>query len=568
MKAWSQSITLPTYEPLAPDRNPMFLEKRVYQGSSGRVYPLPFYGRIAEAPVPKAWQAIHLENEFVRVMVLPEIGGRIHLFRDKTNGYDVIYRQDVIKPALVGLAGPWISGGIEFNWPQHHRPATYMPVDTHLEHHADGSVTLWCSDHDPMNRMKGMHGICLHPGRSVLELKARLFNRTPFTQTFLWWANVATEVHELYQSFFPPDVRHIADHAKRATSRFPLCDGKYYGVDYAARAKRGVLTSETPSKYVPDPKRYMPNDLSWYANIPVPTSYMCTGTKHDFFGGYDHKARAGIVHVASHHVSPGKKQWTWGNHEFGYAWDRLLTEPDEAGAYRPYVELMAGVFTDNQPDFSFLSPGETKSFSQFWYPIREIGPACAANVDAALSVQIEGRRAQVGIAASRAMAGLVCRCRVGSKVVGEKSLDVAPDSPARAEFELPPRASSRKVAIDLVDPTGQIILTHEPVKTSDDAPPIPATEPPPPGQIASADELYVIGVHLDQYRHATRAPRGTGGRRCAATRSIPAATRLSVTGTSAAASSRWPRRISGERSNGRRVVIPIPPTAKRCTAWG
>jgi hypothetical protein len=98
-------------------------------------------------------------------MILPQIGGRIHAARDKTKGYDIFYRQDVIKPALVGLAGPWISGGVEFNWPQHHRPATFMPVDAEIEHDPDGSLMVWCSDHDPMQRMKGMHGVCLHPGR-------------------------------------------------------------------------------------------------------------------------------------------------------------------------------------------------------------------------------------------------------------------------------------------------------------------------------------------------------------------------------------------------------------------
>ena len=46
------------------------------------------------------------------------------------------YRQNVIKPALVGLLGPWISGGVEFNWPQHHRPSTYMPAHSAIEEHA------------------------------------------------------------------------------------------------------------------------------------------------------------------------------------------------------------------------------------------------------------------------------------------------------------------------------------------------------------------------------------------------------------------------------------------------
>ncbi|HEY2859626.1 MAG TPA: DUF5107 domain-containing protein, partial [Terracidiphilus sp.] len=183
VKAWQQDVEIFTYAPDRADRNPMFLEKRVYQGSSGRVYPLPFTDRIATQPTAKMWKAVHIENEYLRLMILPEIGGRIHIGYDKTTGYDFFYRQNVIKPALVGLAGPWISGGVEFNWPQHHRPATFMPVSTQIERADDGSIVIWCSDHDPMMRMKGMHGICLRPGRAVVELKVRLYNRTPFTQT-------------------------------------------------------------------------------------------------------------------------------------------------------------------------------------------------------------------------------------------------------------------------------------------------------------------------------------------------------------------------------------------------
>src|SRR5207249_3872810 len=92
-------------------------------------------------------------------VVIPEIGGQIHVGLDKSNGYDFFYRQNVIKPALVGLAGPWISGGVEFNWPQHHRPATFMSVQAQIEEHSDGTRTVWCSDHEPMNRINRAQGI-------------------------------------------------------------------------------------------------------------------------------------------------------------------------------------------------------------------------------------------------------------------------------------------------------------------------------------------------------------------------------------------------------------------------
>ncbi len=489
-------VVLPTYMPDVPDKNPMFLERRVYQGSSGKVYPLPFIGRIAAEKTDRAWDAVYLENEFLRVMILPEIGGRIHVGHDKTNGYDFFYHQPVIKPALVGLAGPWLSGGVEFNWPQHHRPTTFLPTDVHLEEHADGSKTVWLSEHDCMQRMKGMHGVCLHPDKAYIELKARIYNRTPHVQTFLWWANVATRVHDQYQSFFPPDVHYVADHAKRAMSEFPLCRGSYYGVDYGARARDAAHP----------PVGRAPNDLSWYANIPVPTSYMAMGSTGDFLGGYDHARAAGLVHVANHHISPGKKQWTWGNHPFGHAWDRNLTDADEHGEFAPYIELMAGVYTDNQPDFSFLMPGETKTWSQFWYPIQQIGPAQQANVDAALSLHVAGRTAQLGVSPSRRFdAARITLARAG-KTLATFTRDLAPGAPFVASVTLPRGTRETDLTLTLRAADGRAILAYSPQPHVPHPIPPPATEPPTPTAVATNDELHLIGLHLEQYRHATRAP--------------------------------------------------------------
>ncbi len=504
VKAWQSPLSIPTWEPLPGERNPMFLEKRVYQGSSGRVYPLPFIDRIADAPVDRAWQAIHLENEYLRLLILPELGGRIHMAVDKTNGYDFVYRQDVIKPALVGLAGPWLSGGIEFNWPQHHRPGTYLPVEASIDHDEDGSCTIWLSAIDPLSRMKGMHGVCLRPGKSCIELRVRLHNPTPVTQTFLWWANVATEVNEAYQSFFPEDVHYVADHAKRAISTFPCCTDKYYGVDYAGRAQHGVPENEVPRQFRPDGS-YAANDLSWFANIPVPTSYMCLGTEADFFGGYDHKEKAGIVHVANHHIAPGKKQWCWGNHEFGYAWDRHLTEPDANGVYRPYIELMAGVYTDNQPDFAFLNPGETRVFSQYWYPIRDIGPACQANADAAVSLSVTDDAVRVGVATTLRLtdARIALACR--DEVLAEWTATIAPDQPFSAELPLAAQIERKDLVLQVQSADGREVIVYRSFAGSNDRVPQSASEPPAPADIASADELFITGLHIDQYRHATRA---------------------------------------------------------------
>lgn len=481
-----ETLSIPTYGLGKPEKNPVFFEKRVYQGSCGKVYPVPFIDKVYqdEPPKPVDYVAARLENEFVRLVMLPEIGGRIFLGQDKANrDYDFFYRQDVIKPALVGLAGPWISGGVEFNWPQHHRPGTYLPADLVIEDEGSGAFTVWQSEHDPLNRLKGMHGIRLRPGSALVELRGRLYNRTPFTQTFLWWANAAARVHENYQSFFPTDVHYVADHAVRAMSSFPIAENSYYGVDYAAR---------------PDA-----NDLAWYKNIPVPTSYMVCQTQEDFFGGYDHDAQGGFVHVANKHISPGKKQWTWGNHEFGWAWDRELT--DTGG---PYVELMAGVFTDNQPDFSYLAPYETKTFSQYWWAYQKLGPVQQANTLAALRLAVrDDRSIDLGLAVSRPMQDLRVILKDGDRMVLDETANASPDAPWQREGLRFTGESETSLCVWVFNSVGEAVIGYRPsdpakAQRNRDV----ATEPPAPEDIASADELYLTGEHLELYRHPTCYP--------------------------------------------------------------
>ncbi|WP_407320354.1 DUF5107 domain-containing protein [Isoptericola halotolerans] len=475
---WSEPVEIDTYRPGEPDGYPLFLDRRVYQGSSGKVYPLPLIDSVAATKASRRWQAVHLENASVRLMLLPEIGGRIHVGYDKVADYDFFYRNNVIKPALVGLAGPWISGGVEFNWPQHHRPATFLPVETRIEREADGAVVVWHSELDPLQRMRGTHGVRLRPDSSVIEAEVVLHNRTDLPQTFLWWANVAARAHEGYQSFFPDDVAMVADHARRAITTFPRADRPYYGVDYPS------LTAGRPDA----------DRIDLYSNIPVPTSYMVTDTEQEFFGGYDHRAEAGFVHWADRSISPGKKQWTWGNGPLGQAWDDQLTDTDG-----PYVEMMAGVYTDNQPDFAWLLPGETKTFSQYWYPIHRIGPARQASTEAALSVAARDGAVQVGVLATRAHEGATVRAHGTDGVVGEWTVDLGPDLPVVRTVDADDVERVEVLA------AGRALVTWTAVAAPDDEPWV-ATAPDAPAEIASNDELYLTAVHLHQYRHPTRSP--------------------------------------------------------------
>mgnify|MGYP003277494320 FL=1 len=226
VRIWEEDCIIPTYSMAPPEKSPLFIEKRAYQGSTGKVYPLPVTEKVLDDKKDVSYRAVYLENEYLKVCVLPELGGRIQRAYDKTNGYDFVYYNHVIKPALVGLTGPWISGGIEFNWPQHHRPSTYSPVDYTFTSNDDGSCTIYVGETDKMYGTKGMAAISLYPGKAYIEIKGQLYNHTDLPQTFLWWANPAVPVNDDTFSVFPPDVHAVMDHGKRAVSTFPIATGE------------------------------------------------------------------------------------------------------------------------------------------------------------------------------------------------------------------------------------------------------------------------------------------------------------------------------------------------------
>ncbi|HJZ39775.1 MAG TPA: DUF5107 domain-containing protein, partial [Bacteroidales bacterium] len=478
-RAWYEKVVIPTYGTGKAEKNPMFLEKRVYQGSSGVVYPHPVVEKILDQKVDKAWDAVFLENQYLKVMILPQLGGRIQMAFDKTKQRHFVYYNQVIKPALVGLTGPWISGGIEFNWPQHHRPSTFEPVDHCIKNNSDGSVTVWCSEVERMFRTRGMTGFTIYPHCAYLEIKVRLFNRTSLPQSFLWWANPAVKVNDDYQSVFPPDVHAVFDHGKRDVSTFPISTGKYYKVDYSPGT-----------------------DISRYKNIPVPTSYMAITSDYDFVGGYENDSKGGLLHVANHHVAPGKKQWTWGNGDFGYAWDRNLTDEDG-----PYIELMCGVYTDNQPDFSWMMPGEEKTFSQYFMPYRDLGVVKNATREAMVNLEIENGAARIRVyTTSDYPAGKVV-LMLDDHLLFNESFDFHPATSYEGLVILPEGTKPEQLLVEVKSAEGKTLVGWRPEPVTLKETPEPARSAKTPGETENIEQLYLTGLHLEQYRHATYDPR-------------------------------------------------------------
>ncbi len=466
---------IPTYVPQKANELPMFFEKRPYQGASGKLYPIPYSDGITDERKELDYIIYTLENEYVSTCVMPEIGGKILRAFDKVSNKDFIYYNRVVKPALVGIGGAWISGGIEFNWPQHHRPTTFMPLEAAVEENADGK-TVWVGEVDPLHEMKGMMGVTVDEGRSYIKAKIRLYNRTPELKTFMWWANLAYPAKKDVSIVFPPDVEWVNDHDRRAVLPWPLA--------------KGTFKTARPFDYAEG------TDLSLCDNVKVPSSFMVSQGQSDmdFLSGYDGEEEQGMVTVANHHIAPGKKMWHWGVGDFGKTWCQNLTDEDG-----PYIELMTGVYTDNQPDFTWIAPYETKEFEQYWYPIRRIGRVKNATIDAALNFEQRGEDFYIGLNVTGSFKDAELRLTRGGQLIFSETLDTDPTGVY--EWSIPVGGYTyEELKVTLLSAEGKVLVDYTPYVCRNKQP-IDVREPVKrPSEIENPEELYINALHLEQYR--------------------------------------------------------------------
>ncbi|MFZ2147641.1 MAG: DUF5107 domain-containing protein [Sedimentisphaerales bacterium] len=479
VRIWEEPLVIPTYEVGEPDPNPRFYTGRTYQGAQGHVYPYPMLDVLTDSRKDKTYKAVYLENEYVKICVLPEIGGRILAALDKTNNYDFLYRQHVIKPALIGMLGAWISGGIEWCIPHHHRATTFMPVDYTLQENPDGSKTVWVGEIELRHRMKWLVGLTIFPEKSYMEATIKIINRTPFVNSILCWANVAVHANENYQVIFPPSTEYATYHGKNQFARWPISYEFYSGADYT----RGV-------------------DLSWWKNHPSPMSFFAWNYTDDFFAGYDHGKEAGTIYVSNHHIAPGKKLWEWGPGPRGQMWDKILSETDG-----PYIEIMAGAYSDNQPDYSWIQPYEVKIIKEYWYPIRQIESVKNANLKAAVNLELtQANTAKIGFNTTSAYKNALVLLEADEQVVFKQRINIGPNRPFLKEIALAAGVREKDLRVSLLSSTNEKLIAYTPVEKEGAPMPKPVEPPPAPEDIKTIEELYLTGLRLDQFHSAALEP--------------------------------------------------------------
>jgi tetratricopeptide (TPR) repeat protein len=330
----------------------------------GNIYPYFRFQGYSMTPVDRAWKIIVMENSWVRVLVAPEIGGKILGAQEKSTGRWFIYFNRVVKFREIAMRGPWTSGGIEFNFGDiGHAPTTSNPVDYLARTNTDGSVSCIVGALDLPSRTEWRVEIRLPGDRALFETRSFWFNPTESAASFYHWMNAAANADSTLQMLYPGTG--FIGHAGEA-SRWP--------VNNAGR------------------------DLSYYRNNDFGSykSYHVLGSYTDFFGA--RWGNAGVIHYAPYTDKPGKKLWIWGLSREGEIWVDLLTDPRRGNTQ--YVELQSGIHFNQAMGLSSLTPfkhmqflpNSSVRFTESWFPFTGLEGVVRATPEGALNVWKSGGR--------------------------------------------------------------------------------------------------------------------------------------------------------------------------------
>lgn len=475
VKAYEGTITLPTYLLDPAEQAPIFERDWSYQRAKRSVYPYPLNDNMTRNRQDVTYDCLYMENEYVELCVIPEIGGRLMYAIDKTNGYDIFYHNHVVKPANVGMTGAWISGGVEWNVFHHHRQTSHIPCDWQIVDNADGSKTIWLGETEYRHRMQWAIGITLYPGKSYMEISGRLMNATQNNNSMLYWSNVSTLVDDNYQICLPQSTEFVTFHCKNWFAHWPITHETFNGMEFY---KDGI-------------------DASWWKNHYMSNSMFVYDQKADFVGGYDHGRHAGTMLTGNHNIIKGGKFWLWGPNS---EWDtKILT--DNSGHY---IELMVGAYSDNQPDYNWNFPYETKTFSQYWYGIRDIEGVKAGDRHAAINMDMKAPgEVLVGVNATEKMNGLTLGLLRGGHVLYEEVIGyIDPAKPFVKTVKIDPEIKEEELTLALLDRGGKEMLSYTPVVKDPTSPLPPIVErPKKPQDIENTEECYLVGQRNLQFHN-------------------------------------------------------------------
>ena len=466
-----ETISLPTYPTKAPDKNPVFYIPQESQLAERHIYPYPFIEVGGAEKTDKQYKALILENEYLKICVTPAMGGRIYYALDKTNGYDIVYYNHAVKPALIGMIGAWTSGGTEWNTPHHHRPTSFLPVDYTLCENEDGSKTIWVGEYEKRSQTRWLVGLTLEPGKAYLKTEFKSLDVTPYQYPALFFSNNAVHVNDDYQFIFPPDVEIANFHYMVEFTHWPVLNQVYQSQDYTHG-----------------------EDLSWWNAVKQPVSFFVYKTDQDFLGGIDHGKKAGVIFVGDHQIFKGKKIWNWGKNEQQRIWDKKLTDTDG-----PYAELMVGFYSDNQPDYNFLAPFETKYGTLYMSGVKNLNGIKEANKDFVVNLELHDQKALIELNATSVQNDVRVILFAKGETVFQEGTDISPKKPYQKTVSVANDIKYEDLKISLLSKDDIELISWQKQPEKNEQFPEVYEDPLDPKEIKTNDDLFFAGLKIEQF---------------------------------------------------------------------
>src|SRR5205809_369483 len=418
VRFWEDSKIIPTSEEGLPDPNPPF---DLFTTSGRFNYPYTLRHNLVDRRVPRKWRTLNLENEYLKCTVLPDLGGHLYTCVDKINGTSMFYANPTIKFARIAYRGMWAALGVEFNFPVSHNWMTVSPVDFAMTQESDGGASVWVGNIDRAYGMQWRVQLTLRPGRDYLEQRTTLYNRSETRHRFYWWTNAGVEVWDDSRILYP--MEFTAAHGFADIDTWPV---------NAAGVDQSIVGNQ---KY-------------------GPVSRFSYGSREPYMAVYHPHTRSGVVHYSSPLDLPAKKIWSWSSDEDGLDWRTALSDNNSA-----YVEIQAGLFRD-QETYGFLEPQETRAFTEYWIPIRELGGVARANPDAVLNLSrlADGADLEVILNVTRDLPNALINILNGTRTVASARESLSPQKTFRKTFSGLP--ASATYTVELRNEAGEVLLRH------------------------------------------------------------------------------------------------------------
>jgi tetratricopeptide (TPR) repeat protein len=467
-KAWEGTIVIPTYG-WSDDVNPQFwaLQSGARYSITVKgaiIYPYTMQDYLTRTKADRTYKALFLENEYLKVTCLPELGGRLHSVFDKTEGKEMFHYNHVIKPSMIAMRGAFITGGVEWNaGPQVHTVTIASPVDAILGQNPDGSAYIEVNNLEQTLRTRWTVRVTLHPGKAYLDEQIRIFNPEDAISPYYFWNCTAFPCRNGTRFIYPMTLG--TDHYGVKFFHWPISNGK---------------------------------DISWLKNYETSSSIFSVNCIYDFFGAYDVDMNRGIVQVADHHELSGKKAWTWGTWDFGLVSQENLTDDDG-----PYIEVQSGPLP-TQSDYGMLPPRGAVSWQEYWYPVHGLGDGFEyATKDVAVQTVRKGGTLELRILSTGDFPGASCDLSQGQRQLLSKIVNLTPKGPQVVTLSPVPQ---EPVDVTIKDAASKVLASFATPL------PIPETPEPEPSKLMSTPEseltveqIYLRGRKYDLATNRTRA---------------------------------------------------------------